>query len=163
MVVILTDVLSQSLGTLSAATALIVGNAYDNSELTERGFLLKKTIVHGVQVQDLTAGEGPILFGCGRGDLTAGLITDAVDEAQKIPDTEVQGKVQKIFRESMRYVPSVVDSQGPISYTIKWGGGKGIPAMVEKGFNWWVINRDGSDLTTGAVLHAEMTHYGVWL
>ena len=150
---------SQTLGTLAAATALIVGNTYDNSELTERGFLLKKTIMT-VLVRELTAGEGPILFGCGRGDLTAGLITDAVDEPQKIPDTEVQGKAMKIYRESLRYLRP---DGNPTTYVIKWGGGKGIPAMVEKGFNWFVINRDTDPLSTGASLKAEATHYGVWL
>ena len=163
MVTILPDTISQSLGTLVAGVALIVGNAYDNDQLTERGFLLKKTIIHGLIAQDMTAADGPLLFGCGRGDLNVSQLADATTEIQKVPSTEVQGKIMKIFRESLMYVPLAVEGQNPLTTAIKWGGGKGIPLNVEKGMVWFVINRDGNDLQTGGVLKAEMTHFGVWL
>lgn len=161
MVEILTELLSQSLGTLNSLVALKVGAAYDNDQLTSRSFLVKKFMIN-IGVKGITAGDEGLLFGCCSGELSVGAIKAALDAIILSKDPAETGIALRVYWETIRMIPNLA-LNAPLSYSVSLGGGKGIPQQVDQGWQWFIYNVSGANLQTGSTIKGSVVTYGVWL
>ncbi len=162
MVEILTELISQSLGTLNSLVALKVGASYDNDQLTSRSFLVKKVCVD-IGIKGVTAGDEGMLFGMCSGELSVGAIKAAMDAIILSKDPAETGIALRIYWETIRMIPHLETGGGPMHYHVSLGGGKGIPQQVDQGWQWFVYNISGGNLNTGSVVKGSVVTYGVWL
>ncbi len=152
-----------ALGTLTANTALFLSQSFNAITAT---FLMKHADIN-LQVEGLTADEGPFLVGICNGNATITEVTTAMNEANTIgPDDVTQQLTQDnawvVYQKGVR--PMIPLSGGTQAYLhASMSLGKGIPWAEGSGWNWFIYNADPAALTTGGVVKGRIRSQGVWL
>ncbi len=133
------------LSTLAAATALVVGLT-GSADGAYRVVSVKQTW----SVKEMTAGQGPILFGYAHSDYTVAEIKEAIEAAAAISlgDKIAQEKANRLVRLVGSFQPDDTGEQifndgKQVSTKLNWL----IP--IGKAVNMFCYNDDTSDLTTG--------------
>ncbi len=159
-----------ALGTLGLETAIFIPSQYIDA-LVEDVRLIK--IAGAIQIEGMTALNGPIIAGICNGELTVGEVAEAfLSEPKNTNDRAALERSQRAV------FPLVVASSGGI---VPWGDvqgqGQGLSSgaaicSYEKtlrwtfanpdGWNYFVINM-GAALDTGAQVQILGKHFGVWV
>ncbi len=136
---------TQPLGTLAAATALVVGLT-GSADGAYRVVSVKQTW----SIKEMTAGQGPILFGYAHSDYTVAEIKESIEAAAAISlgDKIAQEKANRLVRLVGSFQPDDTGEQlfndgKQVSTKLNWL----IP--IGKAVNMFCYNDDTSDLTTG--------------
>ncbi len=112
-------------------------------------------------IRDLTAGETPLEFGLAHSDLT-------VAEVDENLTAEVADPDDIIAKERARRPVRRIGLFNAVATQSNWNDGNSkrvkIKFSVGNGFNlnFWVKNKSGGILTTGAVVEFSGTLYGRW-
>ncbi len=141
-----------ALGTLDSQVALKIGATYEGfSQKT----LLKRTRIRAA-VTGQVSGEGPLLIGMAYGELTVGTIKAALENAYtpEVGGTTApaqQAIKRGILWESLGLIMREVGGSFNLdiydSGDRALGGGKGLPFMENVGWQLFVYNLSGADLT----------------
>lgn len=155
---------SQALGTLGNATAILIGTKL---ALTDDFRLLKANVL--AHIVGLTAGEGNgLFFGLADGDLSLSEIKTVIENGQALDANDVEGnnRAQRPVWLLSQFDGGVADVAGSFK------GEGGAPMLVvkprwsfsaTKSWNWFVYNRSGGALQTGATVFLNTTCFGVWI
>ncbi len=140
-----------ALSTLAAATALTVGLT-GNADGAYRCVSIKQTW----SIKEMTAGQGPILFGYSHSDYTVAEIKEAIEAAAAISvgNKIAQEQANRLVRLVGSFQPDDTGEQEfndgePVSTKLNWL----IP--IGKEVDLFVYNDDTSDLTTGGRVSAS--------
>lgn len=150
-----------AIGALASQTALKIGNDYISTGMAAT--FLTKRIELSVAVA-MTGGEGPLLVGIARGELTVAEIKTALQSANDngpVDQLEMQAHVHELFWAEL--IENHTNHVTTIKRTLKLGGGKGIPMLEDVGWQWFVYNTSSGALTTGGVISIWARHFGKWL
>ncbi len=158
--------MSLTLGALGASTALLQASIIDASR--KQGFHLIYTKIAGF-LRSKTTAEGPILFGIccnlNAAELAA-IIFDDVQDRSSVTKTGPGSWYKVISQIGVDATEGEIngnqnqDAQiiSPMTkYKVKWT----IPEGEE--FSYFVLNLDGSALTTGGVIQLSAEYFGAWL
>jgi len=163
--VIIRENSGDSLGALSAATAVRVGQI--DGSLQEDFRILKSEIA--ARLVALTAGEGAgLLFGICNAELTAAEIAECLTTSGPLDknDRLLKERAGRWVKVLSQYDPTNTLAVAGL-FKNKTGG----PIIESKdrwtysdpeGWAYFVFN-DGATLTTGASVLSVATHYGVWV
>ncbi len=113
-------------------------------------------------LRGLTAGEGPLNVGYAHGDLTVAEVKEFLDAELDDPDDIIQKeRASRPVRHAGMYQGLAANEfirNGEMIKTIcKFTVGN------DKSFNFWIHNRSGGTLATGAVVVIQGTIFGRWL
>ncbi len=152
-----------ALSTLAARTALQVSAQFVAITAT---FLMKR-VKYFLKISGLTDGEGPILVGLARGDMSAGEISAALVERNTAGPTDTTQSLTEdvsfsIHQNSVRMGKQDGDSTN-VYFDYEFSLGKGVPWGEGAGWQLFVFNADNAALTTGAVIKGIAQYWGVWL
>ncbi len=162
--VIIRQELSQALSTLGQGNAIFIGTKIAIAD----DFRMLKSEVFA-NVRGLTAGEGIGLYlGLADGDLSTTEIEQALDvngpvDTNDVVDTDLAERPVRLIA---ALDENFDGTKGPFT-------GEGNCRMVvtkprwtyktTKSWNWFVYNKKGSALTTGATANLQCTSFGVWI
>ena len=160
--VIITEARSQALGTLAAATALIIGT---NLATLERFRMLRGEVF--ASIIGVTSGElNGLVFGIADGDLTLAEIEEAIENGGPLgPNDTVQDAI------AMRLVKFIGMTDRETGTELVFHNHEGGHRMVTKpcwtfartkSWNWFVYNM-GVVPTTGAIVLFRSKSFGVWV
>ncbi len=123
-----------------------------------------------IKIAGLTSGQGAGLeLYYGNGELSVAEMLEAinlngpVDRNDRIAE-EQAGRM-------VRYLSAITEDASGTDTPLYFRGPEGGPKLTYKprwtfsdpeGWSFWVVNRSGAALTTGATLEVTVTHYGVW-
>ncbi len=163
--VILREKQSQALGTLAANTAVLA-----EGPNIEEDFRVMKSEVYAV-VTGLTAAQGAgLLLGMSNGRLTIAEIAECLNMAGPLGPSD---RVRTEFAERQCHIigalriPDIAETEAVFEDGVTRG-----QKMVDKfpwtytdtdGWDFFVWNPSGAGLTTGATMHLQATHFGVWV
>ncbi len=151
-----------ALSTLTGNTALIVSSNFNGLTAT---FLMKHVEIN-LQLEGVTADEGPFLVGIANGNATVTEVTSAMNEANNIgPDDVTQQLTQDnawvVYQKGVQAMTPITSTLHHLKASMSFG--KGIPWAEGSGWQWFIYNADPAALTTGAVLKGRIRSQGVWL
>lgn len=156
--VILYETNEVSLGTLAKDTVLSMGN-YG----IEEDFRMLRSEVFVIH-RDPTAGEGPLLFGLARGDLT---VTEIKETLETEPTDPQDTKLEKSHRPvwplgfiGQGHGGTVTDPSAEFVWDKRWTF---MSKSSNDGWQFWVYNMDLAALTTGSKIRYIAKHFGVWV
>ncbi len=159
-----------ALSTLNTQVALKVMSGYEGDAMQQKT-LLKSVRLRGA-VSGMTSGEGPVVIGLAYGETSVGSIKIAL-ETVFAPETGAsttqiqQANSRRVLWESITIYQR--EFQGSFNLDTfdsgrrSLGGGKGLPFMENVGWQVFVYNLSGGNLTTGATISILMEAWGVSL
>ncbi len=155
-----------ALVTLAAKAAITVDQTH--AALTA-AFLIKR-VRYFVEVEGVTAGEGPLILGIAPGDTNDAEIATAMTTINTVgPEDTTQSLAQNaawsILRQGTELLQSRSESVNRVGSSGHWHKmpGRGIPVPEGKGFRLFVFNADIAALTTGSLAKGIYEVQGVWL
>ncbi len=164
--VILRESRSQALATLANNTALLIGTKL---AIVEDFRIIKSEIL--ADVDGMTSGEQPLLFGIANGNLSVTEIAEALQVDGPL------GPSEAIENERVMRAVWIIGTTGgesaadlDITWKSKSGGDTHVLTLPTAwtftdadGWNFFVFNDSGAILTTGATLKVRAKHFGVWV
>ncbi len=156
---IITDNDVITLGTLTNSTVL----KQDNPLAIEEDFRLIK-LRSVVSIRGMAAGEVPILLGLADNELSVSEIAEAISANGPL-DRNDRVSMERAERPVWLYgaFSRVAVSMGlpmdmrPLEEVVRW------TFSNPEGWCWFVQNRSGGTLTTGAIVEMNTKYYGVWV
>lgn len=144
-----------SLAALAGKTSILSVTKIDINR--ENGFRVMRVKGYAC-IEGITAGEGPLVFGC-----AAQCSTTNIDDAF---DADPQSSIASANHDAKRAIwplgmfPVVSPHEKVIEFdeVIRWSCPEGTGH-----FDFWIYNMDSGALTTGAQLHVFAKFFGVWL
>ncbi len=147
-----------SLGTLAPNT--VTGTAITGASNTEAMWVVAATL--SWTIINHTAGEGPLRFGLNHSDLSAAEIRECLDASPL-------GRGDIIANERARRPVRMAGSFPGLLSTESVNDGVPIKTKInlliqhDKSLNFWIENRDGSNLTTGTVVKVDGFLWVRWM
>lgn len=154
------------LSTLASLTALTLSSTLDGLTTT---FLLKR-VRYMLQLEGVTADEGPLVIGLANGDASAGEIGSAMVVTNTVGPSDVtqqltQDQAWIVLQDSLESLRmhDGVGVRGDTSFQWHSVGKNGIPMKEGSGIKLFIFNADASALTTGVLVKGLVQYQGVWL
>ncbi len=156
------------LSTLASKAALTVDQTL--AGLTS-AFLLKR-VRYMLDIENVVAGEGPLIVGLAQGDLNdaeiaAGMIVTNTVGPEDMTQVLTQDNAWKILRATLERAIYTGDGIGDLMLSGRWHNmpGRGIPFPERSGIRAFVFNADVAALadTNTAVCKGLIEYQGVWL
>ncbi len=159
------DVAGISLSTLGARSTLQIANDFDGITAT---FLMLR-MRYLLQIEGLTADEGPIGVIINHGDAVAGEVQNAINHQNTagpddVTQTVAQADALVAIHSSLRMF-KLYDGGTRGQLHTSWFkiGKKGIPFPEGKGWSAHIWNADSVALTAGGLVKGVIQYQGVWL
>ncbi len=154
-----------ALSTLAAKAAVLLASTFSTS--LKANFLIKK-IRYNLMIEGLTAGEGPLAVVLAPGDATATEVAAALTEINTVgPEDTTQVATEDnawVFASQNTYMAFRPSGTANEMHCIGEPDiGRGFAAIQEQGVAVFLVNHDGTVLTTGANVNGLVQLYGVWL
>jgi len=161
------EVADVALSTLASQNALLIDGDFVSIKAT---FLMKR-IRYFLQLEGVTADEGPFLLVLAPGNASIAEIADALISRNTVGVHDVTQTLKEdavwagAFQMSVEMLKPV---GGPAATTFVSSGdwisfGKGLPAVEDGGWSLNIFNADAANLTTGGVIKGNYQIQGVWL
>jgi len=152
-----------ALSTLASLTSLQLSNLFVNITAT---FLMKR-VRYYLMIHSIATDEGPFCVGVAHGNATQAEIAAAITEGNPNGPSDV---TQRLGEDAAWVVAqnTVVFPQdltgGQFFTNGEWMSlGKGIPWPEDAGWQIFIMNLDGTALTTGGEVQGIVQSQGVWL
>ncbi len=154
---------THTLGTLAAATGILVTNGGMIDALQEDFRILKTE--GSSAIQGLTAGEGGLSLYMINGELSLAEAEAAIElnGPQDRNDRVSQEFAGRWVRFVGVYVPTGNGAQaslhgtGSMDFKPRW------TFSDPEAWNWMVYSNNAGPITTGAIVRQKLTHFGVWV
>ncbi len=156
-------IVNKTLALGGLATKTLIGDTFDNVTI-ER--MLCSSLVATYTIDDLLAGQGPILFGVAHSDYDAAEIEAVIENTGS---WDMGDKIsQEVAKRLVRVIGTMVGEQGTGTDDVKFNQGRPVKTKL----NWmlntgdtlklWAYNLDTGSLTTGSILTAD-GHCNLWI
>ncbi len=144
------------------ATAAVIEDSAKTDTSRANGVRVKKMKV-AISYKGKTAGEGPLLVGVAKGNMSAAELAEALNSDPQGPDNTVPMEQAKRTVMPLALIPaaavaSPADTRWIRSVRFPW---KEVPEGTD--ITMWVQNLDTGSLTTGTVVECHMTLLQEWL
>ncbi len=156
-----------ALTTLAARTAIAIDADFASVTAT----FLAKRVRYQLHVEGITGSEGPFVIAIAAGNASAAEVTAAWNARNTTGPADVTQSLTEdqpwiIWQDSVEFLAGEENSPTDFHSHGDWhklGGGKGIPAVEDAGWQLFLINVDGTALTTGGIVKGTYQVQGIWL
>ncbi len=123
-----------------------------------------------LKIHGLTSGQGAGLeLYYGNGELSVAEMLEAINTSGPLDRNDRKNEEQA--KRFVRFISAITEDAAGTDTPLYFRGPEGGPKLEYKprwtfsdpeGWSFWIVNRSGAALTTGATFEVTLTHYGVW-